>query len=63
MSDHILNLSSLMYVCIAVILIATFVTVGTGEIYDGLVKVMQTKPVLQPEISETIRTYQYDPLN
>lgn len=60
-ADTIMTL--MMYVCVAVLVIAVLVTVGTGEIYDGLVNVMQTKPVLQPTVSESIRAYQHDPLN
>lgn len=60
-ADTVMTL--IMYACMAVIIIGTVVTVGPGTIYEGLLNLMQTKPVLQPGVSESIRASQYDPLN
>lgn len=60
-ADSIMTL--LMYATMGVIIIGTLFLVGPGNIYDGLVTLIQTKPVLQPGVSATIQANQYDPLN
>ena len=60
-ADSIMTL--IMYACMGVILIGTLILVGPGTIYDGLVSVIQTKPILQPGVSEIISANQHDALN
>lgn len=60
-ADSVMTL--IMYACMTVIIIGTVVIVGPGNIYDGLLNVIQAKPMLQPGVSETISANQHDPLN
>ena len=60
-ADSVMTL--LMYACMAVIIIGTVLVAGPGAIYDGLINVIQTKPVLQPGVNESIGASQHDPLN
>ncbi len=60
-ADTIMTL--IMYVCLIFIAIGVFVVVGPNAIYDGVVNVIQNKPVLQPALSEAERASQYDGLN
>lgn len=52
-----------MYAAMAVLVFGILFKVGPSEIYNGLVDVLSTKPVLQPDATEASRSYQYDPLN
>ncbi|MDX9861566.1 MAG: hypothetical protein RBS99_11695, partial [Rhodospirillales bacterium] len=60
-ADTIMTL--VMYVCLIFIAIGVFVVVGPSAIYDGVVNVIQNKPVLQPALGEAERASQYDGLN
>ncbi len=52
-----------MYASMAVLVFGVFFLVGPGTIYDGLVNVIQTKPILQPAATAATQSYQQDPLN
>ena len=60
-SDTIMVL--FMYAAMSVLVFGILFKVGPSAIYDGLMDVIHTKPVLQPEATEATQSYQYDPLN
>ena len=60
-SDTIMVL--FMYAAMSVLVFGILFKVGPSAIYDGLMDVIHTKPVLQPEATEASQSYQYDPLN
>lgn len=53
----------LMYASMAVIIFGAIFIVGPGAIYDGLVEVVKTKPMLQPNAGAVMQANQHDPLN
>ncbi|NLD18624.1 MAG: hypothetical protein GX663_00020 [Clostridiales bacterium] len=52
-----------MYAAMAILVFGILFSVGPGKIYDGLVNVMTTKAVLQPEATAATQENQLDPLN
>lgn len=53
----------IMYASMAVLISGVIFTVGPAALYDGLVEVIKTKPILQPHISAAMQANQHDPLN
>ena len=53
----------IMYICLIIVAVGIFVTVGPTAMYEGLVNVVENKPNLQPALDEAGRASQYDSLN
>lgn len=60
-SDTIMVL--FMYATMAVLVFGILFKIGPSAIYEGLVDVINTKPVLQPDATDASQSYQHDPLN
>jgi urea-proton symporter len=56
-------MTMIMYACLIFVSVGVLVVVGPTAIYEGVMNIIETKPVLQPALDEAGRASQYDGLN